>query len=350
MSALCVGLLITEASLFLLEPLLLFLGSSDTILPYAKQYCFFIALGAPFIIGCYVMNNILRFEGLAIRSMVGLVTGAVINIALDPLFIMVFKLGTAGAGMATAISQVVSFSILLSMFIRRISQSEIRPKYYTRDIREVGKIIATGFPSLIRQSLGSLGTIMLNRHAKPYGDEVIAAMSIANRVSMFLFSAGLGLGQGYQPVCSFNFGAKRYDRVRKAYFFTLKLTMAILGACAIVIFIFAPYVVKIFRDDPAVIPVGTAALRFATIVLVTQPFSVLTNMTLQSSGKALSASILATMRSGVFFIPILFLFDFLMGVRGIEMAQPVADVMTGLVSLPFIWHYLHTYAPSKKTT
>lgn len=348
LTAMAIGLLITEASLFLLEPLLLLLGSTDTILPYAKQYCFFIALGAPFIICGYVMNNILRFEGLAIRSMVGLVTGALINIALDPLFIMVFKMGTAGAGLATFLSQVVSFSILLSMFIRRISQSEIHPKYYTHSLKEVGNIIAVGFPSLVRQSLGSLGTIMLNQSAKPFGDEVIAAMSIANRVSMFLFSAGLGLGQGYQPVCSFNFGAKRYDRVRKAYFFTLKMTVAILGFFAVVIFLFAPMVVRIFRDDPAVIPVGTAALRFATVVLVVQPFSVLTNMTLQSSGKALSASILATMRSGVFFIPILLIFKTLFGVTGIEMAQPVADVLTALVSLPFIMHYLHTYAPKKK--
>ena len=339
-TALGVSLVIAVVSLLLLEPMLRLLGSTETILPHAKQYCRFIILGAPFIMGGYVMNNILRYEGLAAKAMRGLVSGAVLNIVLDPVLIFGFGMGTAGAGLATALSQMVSFSILLSMFLRRITQSRISIRYYTRDIRDVWEIMTVGAPSLLRQSLGSLATIVLNNCAGVWGDVAISAMAITNRVAMFLFSFGLGLGQGYQPICSFNYGAEKYDRVRTAYKTAMKMAMGLMIVAGTVVFIMAPQIVRLFRDDPDVIAIGTRAMRYASIALVTQPLSVLTNMTLQSSGKALPASVLSMMRSGIYFIPLVLILSRTIGLPGIEIAQPVADVLTAATSIPFLlWYF-----------
>lgn len=335
-TAVVVGTVIMILSLIFMDPLLMLLGSTDTILPYAREYCSVIALGAPFIIGSYVMNNILRYEGLAMKAMVGLVTGAILNIALDPLLIMGFHMGTAGAGIATVFSQIISFFILLAMFLKNITQSRLSIKKFTRDPLDIWRIISIGFPSLVRQALGSIATIILNRCAREYGDAAVAAMAIVNRISMFVFSVGLGLGQGYQPVCSFNYGAEKYDRVKAAFRFTLKVTMIFMAIVSVVIYVAAPMLVMFFRNDPEVIDIGTRGLRYSCMVMMFLPITVLSNMTLQSVGKSLSASILAMLRSGVFFIPMVLLLNQTMGMHGIEMAQPVADVLTVITSIPFI--------------
>ena len=335
-TAVGIGILITIISLIYMDPLLMFLGSTETILPHARSYCICIAFGAPFIMGSYVLNNILRFEGLAIKAMVGLVSGAVLNIALDPLLIFGFGMGTAGAGIATSFSQMVGFFILLSMFTRGITQSKISIFKYTRSLIDLWYIISVGFPSLIRQALASLATIILNRCAREYGDAAVAAMAIVSRISMFIFSIALGFGQGFQPVCSFNYGAEKYHRVREAFRFTLKITMVFMALASIVIFVGAPILVKLFRDDIQVIEIGTRGLRYACLVMILQPITVLSNMTLQSTGQSLSASLLAMLRSGVFFIPILLFLNSWIGLRGIEAAQPIADVFTAVMSIPFI--------------
>lgn len=346
-TAIFLGVLLTGLSLLFLDPLLLFLGSTDTILPYARSYCTYIAMGAPFIIGSYVLNNILRYEGLAMKSMIGLVAGAIINIALDPILIFGLHMGTAGAGIATALSQVISFCILLSMFLRGVTQSKLSIRRYTRRPVEIWNIIAIGFPSLVRQALSSIATIVLNRCAREYGDAAVAAMAIVNRVSMFVFSVGLGLGQGYQPVCSFNYGAAKYDRVKGAFRFILKVTTVFMAVIGVVIFASASWIVKFFRDDPKVIAIGVQGLRYASAVMISQPLSVLANMTLQSSGKSLSASLLSMLRSGVFFIPLLLILNHSVGLVGIEIAQPIADVLTAVTSIPFILHYFGSLPKEK---
>lgn len=349
LTAFGIGLLIAVGSWFRLDSLLRLLGSSETILPYARSYCRYILLGAPFITGSFVLNNILRYEGLAMKAMIGLVTGAVLNLLLDPLLILVFHMGTAGAGLATALSQLVGFLILLSMFLRGVTQSRLSLRFYSHNVRDVLGIIAVGFPSLLRQAMGSLGTILLNRCAREYGDAAVAAMAIVNRVAMFVFSVGLGLGQGYQPVCSFNYGAGKYRRVKEAMRATLRLTMLILAVFSILVYAFAPALVRFFRDDPAVIAIGTRALRYACLVMLFQPVAVLTNMTLQSCGRALPASFLALLRSGLYFIPLLFLLNRTLGIRGIEMAQPVSDVLTALTSIPFLlWFFRHLPAETEQ--
>ncbi len=344
-TALGLGLLTAAASWIWLDRLLRFLGSSETILPYARDYCRYILIGAPFITGSFVLNNILRYEGLAMKAMIGLVTGAVLNIVCDPLLIFVIRMGTAGAGLATALSQMVSFCILLSMFLRGVSQSRISPRLFTRDIRDVLRIIAIGLPSLLRQALGSVATIFLNRCARGYGDAAVAAMAIVNRVSMFMFSVGLGLGQGYQPVCSFNYGAGKYRRVRAAFHATLRITMLILALFCALVYGNAPAMVRFFRDDPEVIAIGVRALRFACMVMIVQPVAVLTNMTLQSTGQALPASFLSMLRSGLFFLPLLLFLNRSLGVLGIQIAQPIADVLTAAVSIPFVLYFFRHLPP-----
>lgn len=338
-TAVALGLLVAVLSLFFLDDLLRLLGSSETILPYAREYCRFILLGAPFITGSFVLNNILRYEGLATKAMVGLVTGALLNIVADPILIFVFHMGTAGAGLATALSQIVSFCILLSMFLRGVTQSRLSFRAISRDVRDVLQIVAIGFPSLIRQAMASLATIVLNRCAREYGDAAVAAMAIVSRISMFIFSVGLGLGQGYQPVCSFNYGAGKYGRVRSAFRATLRITTLILFIFSSLVFLAAPTLVRFFRDDPAVLAIGVRALRYACAVMLVQPFAVLTNMTLQSCGRALPASFLALLRSGLYFLPLLLVLNLFWGVSGIQIAQPIADVLTALTSFPFVLYF-----------
>ncbi len=342
LTAFGLGALISIFSMLFLDPLLRFLGSSETILPYARSYCRFILLGAPFITGSFVLNNILRYEGLATKAMIGLVTGAILNLLLDPLFIFVFHLGTAGAGLATVLSQLISFSILLSMFLRGVTQSRLSFRLYSSDFHVVFSIVAIGFPSLLRQAMASIATILLNRCARGYGDAAVAAMAIVSRINMFVFSVVHGLGQSYQPVCSFNYGAGIYSRVRDAFRSTLRITVLILAVFSLAVFLFAPQLVRLFRNDPDVIQIGTQALRYSCCVMILQPFAVLTNMTLQSCGRAFPASFLALLRSGLYFIPLLFLLNSLLGIRGIEVSQPVSDILTAATSIPFvIWFFRH---------
>ena len=334
-SALAVGALIGIGSLMGLDPLLTLLGSTPTILPFAHDYCFYIAIGAPFIIGSFVLNNILRYEGMAVFGMAGMVTGCVLNMIGDPILIFGFGLGTAGAGISTAVSQVVGFVILLIPFARGVTHSRINPTRFTRDISEIWRIITVGFPSLVRQALSSLATIYLNRAAGLYGDSAIAAMAITNRVTMFLFSVVIGIGQGYQPVCGFNYGAEKYDRVRSAFRVTVLASTVMLLIAGVIVFALSGNVIQMFRDDPAVIAIGTPALRYAIVALMVMPFSVNTNMTLQSTGHALSATFLAMLRSGVCFLPMLFVLSQTFGLTGIEIAQPAADVLTSIITAPF---------------
>ena len=334
-SALLLGLLVAIGSFIALDPLLRFLGSSETILPFAREYCFYILLGAPFIVGSFVLNNILRYEGLAMKAMIGLVAGAVLNIAGDALLIFVFHMGTAGAGLSTALSQIASFFILLHMFLSGVTQSKLSLHFVSRDLRILLRILAMGFPSLLRQAMGSLGTILLNRCARGYGDAAVAAMAIVNRVAMFIFAVGLGLGQGYQPVCGFNYGAGLYGRVKEGYFFCVKYGTIILTGASALCLAFAPQIISFFRDDPEVIAVGTVALRAQAISLPLMATIVITNMMLQSTGKGLKASIASSARNGIFFIPMILILPRLFGLFGVEISQACADVLSFLLAIPF---------------
>ena len=300
--ALGAGVVLCVFGQIFLEPLANLLGSTPTILPYTKEYLRVILIGAPWMMASLVLNNQLRFQGSAVYSMVGITAGAVLNIVLDPLLIFTFEMGVAGAGWATIISQFVSFCLLLLGCTKggniHIRFKNIRIRwYYFRNI------IKGGLPSLSRQCLSSLATICLNHSAQPYGDAAIAAMGIIGRITMFSNSAMLGFGQGFQPVCGFNYGARLYDRVKKGFWFCVKVSSAALVLIGAAGFAFAPQLIALFRDDPDVIACGTMALRFQCISFCTHGWIVMSNMMQQVIGRTTSATFLAMARQGIFFIP-----------------------------------------------
>ena len=339
-AALLAGACVTVFGLIFITPLMKFLGSTNTILPYAKDYGRFILMAAPIFMGSFVLNNILRYEGKAYLSMIGLTIGGIINIALDPVCIFVFDLGIAGAGISTALSQCVSFLILLSMFLRGKTQSKISLATACANVSMVILIMQTGFPSFLRQGLTSISTMVLNSMAGNYGDEAVAAMSIVNRICFFIFAVGLGIGQGFQPVAAFNYGAKKYGRVKKAFYFTWMAGEVLLGILAIIGIILSGYLVGVFRDDKSVIEIGTVALRYQLLALFVQPFSICVSMLFQSVGENKKAAFVSLLRSGACFIPLLLLFSNWFGLFGIQIAQPAADVLTFLLTLPIGVSYM----------
>jgi putative MATE family efflux protein len=339
------GAMITVLGLSFLTPLMRLLGSTETILPYAKQYTTYILLAAPFLATSCVLNNILRYEGRANLAMIGLMSGGLLNIFLDWLFTLRLGLGVTGAGIATAISQTIGFLLLLSMFLLGKTASKVSFKECSRNPEDVLLICATGFPSMLRQGLSSISTMVLNHLAGGYGDYAVAAMTIVNRINFLAFAFALGIGQGFQPVAAFNYGAKKYSRVRQAFIVTLVVGEIILAVMAGLGYFFASGLVRIFQKDENVVRIGTEALRFYIPALFFQPVSVFANMLFQCIGSNRIASFLSGLRSGVVLIPVLFAAEKAFGLFGIEIAQPVTDVITFLIALPFVIRLLRSFPP-----
>ena len=333
------GLVIMVAGLTFLEPLVRFLGSTDTIVPHAMDYGMWILLAAPFIICSFILNNGLRYEGKAFYAMFGLTAGGILNILGDYVLVMKMGMGVYGAGLATAISQVVSFLILLILYLK-MAQSTIRIRSMSRDWRLYLSICRVGLPSLIRQGLTSVTNGLLNNLTKPFGDAAIAAMSVVSRYSNFLMCVGLGMGQGFQPVASFNYQAKRVDRVKKGLLFTTAFGIIFIGLMSTISIIFSEPIISIFQKHPEVIEIGSKALRFTALGMLFMPLSVPVNMLYQSIQQPTISSVLSLIRSGAVTIPLLLLGVPVFGLLGIQIAQPTADVIAGLVSIPFILRFL----------
>ena len=332
--ALIAGALLSALGNALLRPLALLLGSTDTILPYAMDYMRVILLGAPWMMASLVLNNQLRFQGSAFYGMIGIGSGAILNIALDPLLIFAFHMGIAGAAWATIASQFVSFCLLLAG-TKRGGNLPIRLKNFTPTRRYLLAIANGGLPSLCRQGLNSVGTICLNLCAGAYGDAAIAAMSIVGRIVLFANSVVIGFGQGFQPVCGFCYGAKKYDRVKRAFWFCVRAATIFLCGAAVLGFLFAPSLVELFRrGDEQVRTIGAAALRFQCLTFPLLAWITLCNMMMQTIGRSGRASFLSMARQGLFFVPAVLTLPRLMGLTGLQLSQPVADVITFAVSIP----------------
>ena len=339
-TALVFGVVLAVAGLGTLPHFMMLLGSTETILPHACAYARPILIAAPLMISSLVMNNILRYEGKASFAMIGLVTGGVLNIALDQLFMFVFGLGTAGAGIATALSQSISFCILLSMFLRGKTVSQFRLSAVTREARDFGRILLGGAPSFGRQGLNSIGGMLLNLAARSYGDAAVAGMSIVSRIFLFIISVAIGVGQGLQPVASFNYGARKYRRVRQAAIFTIEAAFCMLVVLVGLCWVNGDALIRLFRDDPAVTAVALPAFHYQCLAMLLHPIIVVANMTFQSVGASGRATFLACCRQGVFFIPLILILPRTHGLFGVEICQPIADVLTFLVSLPFLIAFL----------
>lgn len=328
------GVVILVLGLIFLEPLSYILGSTETILPYTKQYLWIILLGAPFMTSSLVLNNQLRYQGSAAYAMVGIVSGAVLNIFLDPFLIFTCRMGISGAAIATVSSQVVSFFLMLAGTGKGGNiKLSLHNFSFSRDY--IGEIMKNGFPSLCRQGLASFSVMALNHAAAVYGDAAIAGMSIVNRVTMFANSALIGFGQGFQPVCGMNYGAGRYKRVREAYRFCVKYAFFFLLAVGVVSFVGAEQIISVFRKgDPEVTAAGTLALRFQMVVFPLGSWLVMCNMMLQSIGRSAKASVVAAARQGVFFIPLVMILPHFFGLLGVQMCQMWADICAFVLSVP----------------
>lgn len=334
------GVILSCFGLIFLVPLMKLLGSSDTILPYACQYGACVLVGCPIVIASFVLNNNLRYEGKAIFAMVGIVSGGILNILGDWLLVRVFSFGILGAGIATVFSQIVSFIILLIMHNKK-AQGSINFKCISKQIADYLTICKIGFPAMIRQGLSSISGGILNNLTKPYEDAAIAAMSIVNRFTGFVVCVGLGIGQGFQPVASFNYTAKEYKRVKKGLLITMLIGFVFISCLAVPTIIFAENIVALFQESEKVIEIGSKALQFSAIGTMFLTISVPVNMLYQSIRKPAMSSILSLLRSGLMFIPVIFITTKFFGLLGIQISQPIADILTGLVSIPFILNFLH---------
>lgn len=333
-TAFVLGLGILVVGFLFTDPLLHIMGSTETILPYARSYMRIILIGAPYMTASLVLNNQLRFQGSAFYSMIGITTGAVLNIGLDPLFIFVLDMGVAGAALATIISQFVSFCLLIAGTFRggnlRLNLRDFSPslKYYQN-------IVKGGAPSLFRQGLGSFATVCLNLMAGPYGDAAIAAMSIVTRISQFAASVVIGFEQGFQPVCGFNYGAKLFKRVQEGFWFCVKFCTSVLLVAAVCGWIFSPNLIGIFlKTDPLVIEYGSQALRLQALTFPLVGWITIANMMLQTIGKTVKASLLAMSRQFLFFVPVILTLPGFLGILGVQLSQPIADFCSFLLAVP----------------
>ena len=333
------GTLLMVFGLIFLTPFMKLLGSTDTILPYAKQYGGCVLVMCPIVVCTFILNNNLRFEGKAFYAMIGLVSGAIVNIFGDYLLIRIIPLGVLGAGISTAASQLISFLILL-YFYGKMAQSKIRLRFMSRKLKVYLSICRVGFPSLIRQGLSSISNGMLNNLTGPYGDAAIAAMSVVNRFSAFVMCVGLGVGQGYQPVASFNYQAGKIKRVKKGLLVTMIIGTCCIYALAIPGIFFAEDIVRVFQKNDEVVSIGKFALRCACGGVMCLPVSVPVNMLYQSIRKSGTASFLSLLRSGLMFMPTLLITTHFWGLTGVQVSQPIADAATAVVSIPFIIAFL----------
>lgn len=335
--ALLIGILIAVVALLFLRPLSLVLGSTATSLPFTEQYMAIILLGAPFQIASFTLNSQLRMQGNARYAMWGIISGALLNVILDPILIFACGLQLRGAALATVIGQTVSVAVLLAMcHFRATTGVRLRPRFFSLHWHYVREIVYGGSPSLSRQGLASISVVLLNVAASGYGDAAVAAMSIVSRVTMFVMAVIVGLGQGFQPFCGYCYGAALYNRLRHGFWFTVRVGFIFLLFFSAVFFCFAEQTIAIFRDDAIVIAVGSTALRWHLAVYPLNAYIMAGNMMLQTTRRPLRANVLSSARRGLVFIPFILILPHLFGLMGIAMCQAVCDVVTFIIAIPIV--------------
>ena len=351
-SSFLVGVIVLILGEIFLTPLSLMLGSTPTILPYTEDYMQVILLGAPFLTSSLTLNNQMRLQGNAKFAMFGIVTGAILNVILDPILIFTCGMGVSGAAWATVIGQAVSFVILFLM-TRRGENIAIHFRNFSPSLQRYKEIFYGGSPSMMRQGLACIATMSLNLAAGAYGDSAIAAMSIVGRIAMLSFAVVIGLGQGFQPVCGFCYGAGLYDRLKEAYRFTVIIGTSFLIVICIIGWIISGSLIGVFRDDPKVIAIGVVALRWQLCTFPLNSLILASNMLAQTCRKPWRANILAAARQGLFFIPLIFILPSYFGLLGVEMCQAVSDVLSFTLTVPIVIYTFREFtreAAAKKTT
>lgn len=334
------GSILMAIGLYMKPSLMKWFGSTPTILPFAITYSTYIFIAFPFMCTSFVLNNLLRAEGKSMLAMWGILVGAVLNILLDPILIFGCSLGIAGAGIATAVSQVLGCGVLFYWYLAGKTTIKISLRLLAKNFKPYIEILRNGTPSFFRQGLASVATVLLNIAASGYGDAVVAGMSIVNRIFLFLFSLIIGFVQGYSPVVGYNLGADKKRRVKKAFVFTFWVGTVMMSILAVLTYFFAEDMLNWFiGNDPKAVAVGTEALKFQCYALPLITITVLCNMTYQAMDRPFCATFMASCRQGIFFLPAIYILPLMYGVRGIEVAQPVADIITALCCLPFVFYF-----------
>lgn len=343
-AALLVGGLISVAGLLALEPFLRLLGCSDTMMPHAIPYAKYILIGAPISCSTFVLNNTLRSEGYSKLSTIGMSTGGILNVILDPIFIFGLKMGTGGAAFATVLSQVVSFCILLSFFVFDKSIVKLHPRYISRKFADYSTIVTTGLPTICRQGLGSVAAAVLNIQAIGYGgDAAGAAITISNKVYILVRNLVMGMGQGFQPVAGYNYGAGNKARTWEAFTFATKIGSAMCLLFAVGTAFFASPIMWWFCNDAEVAKIGIQTLYLNSAILPFLAFSTYVNQLYQCLGFKGQATLLASCRQGIFFLPTVILLPLWIGCLGVQAAQPIGDLCTFLISIPFLTRFYKRY-------
>lgn len=336
LTGLGMGLILTVAGLVSINHLVYWLGATEDCANYSIQYAQYVLCAAPFMISSLILNMCLRSEGSSRRAMIGIGFGGVLNCILDPIFIFGLDLGVAGASMATAISKVVSFCILMYPYIRKQCSVQIALKYFGYTKVMVKEVLSIGSTGFFRSGLGVVASILMNRVAGEFSTSVLAAISVANRVMMFPFAIILGFGQGYQPVAGFNWGAKKYQRVKESLRFGS--IVSIVGAIVIglVIFVFAKPIVGIFnkKADADVLRIGMFCIRMQCIALPVHAWVSIINMFFGGVGDAKKALLMCTARQGYCLIPLLLIVPHFLGEYGLASCQAMADGVTLFIALP----------------
>lgn len=338
-----VGLMAAIVCLPNLSTLSRLLGAPDAVVPFANDYLRYIVMATPFMMSALTMNNQLRLQGNARLGMVGIVSGAVLNIALDPLLIFGCGMGVSGASLATGISQLFAWILLLHSTFRKESV-HIRLRDFKPTWRVYYEIFRGGLPSLFRQVFNCAAAVALNYCAKQYaapGDEAsaVAAFAVVTRIMMFAFSVVLGFCQGFQPVCGYNYGAKLYGRVRESWLFATCVGTGFLLFISALGFAFAPQIVALFRaEDPVLVSIGATTLRWQCAAFPLVGLFTATGMLFQNIRMTGPATLLSICRNGLFFLPALLLLPLWLGLQGVQMAQAVADALTFILSVPYaLW-------------
>lgn len=350
-ASITVGSLIMMFGLLFLEPILRFLGCTDTMMPHAIPYARFILIAAPLNCATFVLNTTLRSEGLSLLSMVGITTGGILNMALDPILINGFDMGTGGAAIATMASQIVSFTILFSFFLFGKSIVKINIKSVSRHFKDYAAIVTTGIPTIFRQGLASIASAALNIQAIEYGgDAAGAAMTIANKVYMLIRNIIVGLGQGFQPAAGYNYGAGNKKRTWECFTFAIKVGTVICLVFGSFSALFAEEIMWFFCDDAEVAVIGTKTLYFLCACIPFMAFSTFVNQLYQGLGFKLQATFLASCRQGIFFLPVIWLLPLFIDLTGVQSAQSIADICTFFISIPFIIIFYKKYIVGKDSS
>ncbi len=338
--AVLTGLIITVLGLIFNNEVASVLGCNPDFKKETLQYMNIILIGAPFNMAALVLNNQMRFQGNATFAVIGISSGAILNIGLDAWFVLGLQMGVAGAALATVIGQVVSF-ILLFVGIEKSDCIKIRFKNFRFNKFSTLEILRGGLPSLGRQGLSSVSIACLNNMAKGYGTPAIAAMSVVSRIMLFAASTIIGFGQGFQPVCGFNYGAKLYSRVKKSFWFCVKWAFVFIIGISIPAFIFSRQITGVFSESEEIARIATVGMRYQLVTFPVMSWVVMSNMMLQTMGRVVSATILAIARNGLAFIPAILILPLIFEFTGVMLAQPVADVLTLIISVPVTIKVLH---------